>query len=170
VDRRRAVEVFARLEGCVNSRTAAIEPDAATIVIGCTIHKAEARTTAEKLYRGRVFDQALAYALAATERERIFIVSALYGLLHLDDEAGPYDLTLGDLSRFERRQWGARVRDQIVTLKTSRIVALAGKSYVEPWARVLPPDIDVEQPLARLASGPRFAALVAMRRSLNPRE
>jgi hypothetical protein len=74
-----------------------------TLIIPCGKDKASEPKPAKKLYTGRMYLHTLATVLAVAawcEQRgipvRIFILSALHGLIGLDEEIAPYDLKMGD--------------------------------------------------------------------------
>jgi hypothetical protein len=64
--------------------------------------------------------------------DAIYILSAKHGLLSLDDEVEPYDLTLNTMPLSEVKAWASHVVSQIASqadLKTDRFIFLAGERY-----------------------------------------
>jgi hypothetical protein len=80
------------------------------VVIPCSARKAEgAHLPAGARYTGSFHRYAMGTALAITEPENILIASARYGLLRLDDDTEPYDLTMDAQSVDEARLWRVRM-------------------------------------------------------------
>lgn len=83
------------------------------------------------LYTSPLFQGALRYA-KSLKPDRIFILSAKHGLLGLDTEIGPYDMTLNDMSQAQVRSWAGRVLEQLgqhVDLQNDHFVLFAGEKY-----------------------------------------
>jgi len=98
------------------------------VIISCGAKKLDRPARARDLYVGPYFKAALAYALTLTPPENIFILSAKYGLVGLDDRLKPYDLRMG--------QPGS-VKIKTIIRQAERlgvagryVVALGGRSYV----------------------------------------
>jgi len=63
------------------------------------------------------------------EHDHIFILSAKYHLLDLDEEIDPYDETLNKMPALKLKCWAARVVHQLserANLKQDQFVLLAG--------------------------------------------
>lgn len=102
-------------------------------LISCTKSKNEGACAAKDLYSAS-YRYNLAYKYAGLIADRIFILSAKYGLLKEDELIGPYDETLNDKSVGERRQWAETVVNQlsqVADLKNDRFILLAGQTYLE---------------------------------------
>lgn len=67
-------------------------------IIACGAEKATEATEAHALYTGSMFRMNLAAALAlvAGDLGRVFILSALHGLIAADTIVAPYDVKMGD--------------------------------------------------------------------------
>lgn len=80
-------------------------------LIACSKGKRAQAGRPEAVYTGSLLQAQLAYArrVMSFPDERIFILSAKYGLLPLAQEIEPYDLTLAQLTADERHEWGFRV-------------------------------------------------------------
>ena len=65
------------------------------VVIPCGARKLDRRAQAQHMYVGSYAQMCQRYARTLTTPDRIFILSAKYGLLRLTDEIEPYSLTLG---------------------------------------------------------------------------
>ena len=92
------------------------------IVIPCGAEKATEATAARDLYTGSMFRLALAAATAEADAVNgtVLILSALHGLVGLDDTVAPYDVRMGDAGSVEAKtiarqaegrgiSWGADV-------------------------------------------------------------
>lgn len=78
------------------------------MVIPCGGAKLDHAAPASELYIGSAFREALAAALHQVDgdRSRVFILSALHGLVSLDTELEPYDVKMGDAAAIDRRAGG----------------------------------------------------------------
>ncbi|RWN37530.1 DUF6884 domain-containing protein [Mesorhizobium sp.] len=101
------------------------------VLISCGKTKHHSRSRASNLYRGDLFKKSLAYA-RSLEPDAIYILSAKHGLVGLDDELDPYELTLTKMGIKERRAWAKGVCEQLsehVDLTRDRLIFLAGDVY-----------------------------------------
>lgn len=102
-------------------------------LIACSKGKQTQAGRPEVLYTGRLLQAQLAYArrVMAFPDERIFILSAKYGLLPLSEEIEPYDLTLAQLSVSERNLWAFQVVNDLLDRVPGVYGAfvMAGKLY-----------------------------------------
>ena len=73
------------------------------VLIGCGKEKAAEPCAAAELYTGPLFRDRLAYARAAGAPT--WIVSALYGLVDLQQLVRPYDRNITDMSPVDRAAW-----------------------------------------------------------------
>jgi hypothetical protein len=73
-------------------------PSACTVVVPCGAEKLEGTHAARDLYTSSHFRATLTAAerMAEAEGGRVFILSALYGLLELDERVGSYNVKLGE--------------------------------------------------------------------------
>ncbi|WP_365959388.1 DUF6884 domain-containing protein [Mesorhizobium sp.] len=75
-------------------------------------------------YQGDLFKKSLAYA-RSLKPDAIYILSAKHGLVGLDDELDPYELTLAKMGVKERRAWAKGVCEQLsehVDLTRDRLI------------------------------------------------
>jgi len=110
-------------------------------LVGCGRSKAETvgPVPAGSLYTGGLFKKSLLFARQRCQR--VYIVSAEYGLLELDDPVETYDTALGDLCRGERHAWAIRavrkLRDKMGDRPDRngppafQVVILAGAEYAD---------------------------------------
>ena len=89
-----------------------VKPDPITFVlISCSKSKLPTKAPARELYKGDLFQKAVAWA--ERHQHPWFIVSALYGLVTPDQELNPYDFTLKQLRSREREAWGQRAISEL---------------------------------------------------------
>lgn len=138
------------------------------VLISCVSRKGTERARAKDLYLGQLFENSLAYA-KALEPDKIFILSALYHLVDLEQEIEPYDVTLSYvppkkkinkpnlkvLSKQEAKLWGQKVLDELskeADLKNDEFIILAGQSYIKPIKNGL---TNIKEPLHGEKQGKR---------------
>lgn len=107
-------------------------------LISCTKSKQNRTCKAEEMYMPSTkFRASLAYAenRVNSRTEQIFILSAKYGLLELDEIIETYDETLFGKPQAECDGWGSQVVKGLSSrfnLAETNFVILAGSSYVNP--------------------------------------
>lgn len=97
------------------------------VLISCVSQKRSEPSRAADLYTSPLFKKALAYA-RMLRADGIYILSAKYGLVALDQEVAPYDLTLNTMKTGDVRAWAKRVLEQlaeVASLPEDRFVFLA---------------------------------------------
>lgn len=105
-------------------------------LIGCVKLKLTKSTFAEKIYVSTLFKYSLEYAKQRSDR--IFILSAKYGLLGLDTIIEPYNETLNGKSDKEIKEWSKKVFKSILDLniENNEFLYLCGdnyKKYLQVW-------------------------------------
>jgi len=88
---------------------------------------------AEELYISDLFKSNLAYA-KSLKPDAIFILSAKYGLVALDQKLAPYEKTLNSMPVGERKAWARDVLVQLsnhANLQSDMFIFLAGVRYRE---------------------------------------
>ena len=106
---------------------------ATVVCISCVKSKRAHRSRAEDLYTSPLFRMLLAYA-KFLDPHRILVLSAKHGVLELDDEVDPYEMTLNRMGNADRLAWADRVLGQLrqrVDLDRDEFVFLAGQRYRE---------------------------------------
>lgn len=97
-----------------------------TYIVACGKEKAQFRMQAKDMYIGSYFKSCLKYALEFGDK--VFILSAKYGLLELDDFINPYDLLMGD----DGSVTIDIVKEQAINLEISgNVIVLGGKKYLD---------------------------------------
>ncbi len=130
------------------------------VLISCVSKKQPVRCRAREMYISPLFTKYLDYARNLAP-EAIFILSAKYGLIGLDDVIEPYDLTLNVMPAPEIKQWANAVLHQLAgtaDLLNDCFVLLAGvkyRKYLVPHLR------HVEVPFKGLAIGRQLHELNA---------
>ncbi len=101
------------------------------VLISCVSQKLDYTSKAKDLYISTLFKKNIAYA-AKLQPDKIYILSAKYGLLALDDEIEPYDLTLNTMRIKEKKEWADNVLEQIKKVEDisdTKFIFLAGANY-----------------------------------------
>ena len=101
------------------------------VFISCVSKKRTQKSRARDLYISPLFKKNLQYALKLRP-DKIFVLSAKYGLVGLDEEIEPYNLTLNTMSAAEIKRWAAGVLRQLAgqaNLQNDHFIFLAGAKY-----------------------------------------
>jgi cytoplasmic iron level regulating protein YaaA (DUF328/UPF0246 family) len=101
------------------------------VLISCVAKKKDSRSPAKDMYVSPLFKGAYQYA-RKLGADRIFILSAKYGLLEENDMIEPYNETLNDKPVSEVKEWAARVLAALskkTNLQTDEFIFLAGERY-----------------------------------------
>jgi len=128
------------------------------VLISCASKKRPYRCRAEELYTSPLFTKSIQYA-RKLKPDRIFILSAKYGLLDLNAVIEPYDLTLSGMPVADVKAWADRVYLQLaeqVDIEHSHFIFLAGARYRK---YLMPLLASCEVPMARLSIGKQLQFL-----------
>ena len=120
------------------------------VLIACSNKKSKTKTQARYLYRGTEFMYSLSYTEEKIKPEKIFILSAKYGLLDLDDEIEHYNYTLKQKSQEIKKEWAKSVFEKLKNkcdVGKDTFIILAGKDY---YLELLPYLKKTEIPMAKL--------------------
>jgi len=101
------------------------------VLISCVSKKLNTKERARDIYISPLFKYALKYSQSLNP-EKIFILSAKYGLLNLNDEIEPYEKTLNSMKMQEMKEWAERVLNklkQVSDLEKDEFIFLAGEKY-----------------------------------------
>jgi hypothetical protein len=101
------------------------------VLITCVKKKRDRKCKAEDLYISPFFKKNIAYAKSLNP-DKIFILSAKYGLLPLDKEIDTYDLTLNSFKKEELKRWADDTLQQLrleTNLDKDKFIFLAGDKY-----------------------------------------
>jgi len=101
------------------------------ILISCVSKKVHHKSKAQDLYVSPLFQKNLQYA-ESLNPDKIFILSAKYGLLKLNEEIEPYDKTLNKMCSNEIKVWANSVLNQLkksTDIENDEFILLAGKNY-----------------------------------------
>jgi hypothetical protein len=103
------------------------------VLISCGKKKLSHKAKAMDLYISNLFKLSLKYAFSLNPAH-IFILSAKYGLLDLEEEIEPYELTLKKMSDQEINLWTERVLLKLkdkVDFRKDEVIFLTGKDYLK---------------------------------------
>lgn len=104
------------------------------VFVGCGVTKMKKPSKTKYMYVGNYVQTCLAYAQTFTTQENIFILSANYGVLGLEDKIEPYNKTLNKMTKEEKEQWKNKVITQCNNLnidKDTEVIFICGKNYYE---------------------------------------
>jgi len=98
-------------------------------LIGCVKKKKKGLYKVRDLYISDLFKKSLKFALK--EYNKVYVLSAKYGLLGLDTEIEDYETTLNNMRKAERKLWYEMVIKQIKETvdEEDELYILAGKKY-----------------------------------------
>jgi cytoplasmic iron level regulating protein YaaA (DUF328/UPF0246 family) len=128
------------------------------VLISCVKTKLDHPAKAENLYISDLFVKNLAYA-KKLKPDYIFILSAKYGLVKLNDRIAPYEKTLNQMPVHERRAWASGVVSELrkyADLEQDEFIILAGEKYRE---FILPYMRNYKIPFEGLSFGNQLKAL-----------
>lgn len=101
------------------------------VLISCVSKKQDYNTKAREMYISPLFKKAFAYACSLNP-DKVFILSAKYGLIDMDQEIEPYELTLNKMNKDEIKKWAEEVLvklKQETNLQNDEFIFLAGEKY-----------------------------------------
>lgn len=132
------------------------------VLIGCGAGKSTHPIVAAELYTSNYFRAKREWAMATGMPWAV--LSAHHGLLRPETVTAPYDKSVAHFSRWERREWAARVSLQLFDWQCYiRVVAIiAGEAYMDPLAAALRAlGVEVVNPCKGLGIGRQIAWLQA---------
>lgn len=101
------------------------------VLISCVSKKLRHKSKAKDLYVSPLFRKNLQYAKSLNP-DKIFILSAKYGLLKLDAKIKPYNKTLNKMGINNIKEWANLVLNQLrklTDLEKDNFTFLAGENY-----------------------------------------
>lgn len=88
-------------------------PDKVIVFLSCVKSKKDYECEAQELYSAStLFNKAIKYA-KTLNADKIYILSAKYGLVELNDVIAPYDKTLLKMKVAEKKEWATMVKNQL---------------------------------------------------------
>ncbi len=128
------------------------------VLISCVSKKLEQSAPAKDLYISTLFRFCYEYAQSLCP-DKVFILSAKYGLVPTDKVIAPYNLTLNTMRSNGIREWSKGViqdMKQCTDIENDEFIFLAGEKY----RKYLLPEIKVyEIPMQGLKIGEQLAWL-----------
>ncbi len=128
------------------------------VLISCVSKKLPYKAKAKELYISILFKYNLKYAKSLNP-DKIFVLSAKYGLVDLEREIEPYDKTLSKMSSKEIKKWADCVVGQIkreADPEEDEFIFLAGEKYRK---YLLPHILNYQIPLEGLKIGEQLQYL-----------
>jgi hypothetical protein len=101
------------------------------VLVSCVKSKLPYRAKAKDLYTSTLFRSNLEYA-HRLQPDAIYILSAKYGLVELEEELDTYNLTLNGMGEAQKKAWAERVLvslRQKADLDNDHFIILAGMNY-----------------------------------------
>lgn len=99
------------------------------ILVGCGSRKQPGRHRADELYTSTSFRTRLLYARTATTRDKVYILSALHGIIRCDKMINKYDVTLGKNSLITVQMLRAQA-EELGIINEPVVYVIAKISYV----------------------------------------
>jgi hypothetical protein len=132
------------------------------VLLSCTKSKLDKPAPAKDMYSpSPMFQKTKAYG-ETLKPDKTFILSAKYGLLPMDKQIEPYDLTLKTMKKDEKDKWGELVKSQMSKLgvnpQSDKFVFLTGSEYMKPLANFIS-DENIEKPMEGKRMGERLSWL-----------
>lgn len=128
------------------------------VLISCVKSKLNVPAKAKNLYTSDLFRSSLQYAYYL-KADNIYILSAKYGLVELDQVIIPYEMTLNNMGEPQKRAWAADVINSLrqkKDLNKDLFIILAGENYRK---YLLPAIKHFEVPLEGLSFGQQLHEL-----------
>ncbi|MHC1740628.1 MAG: DUF6884 domain-containing protein [Anaerolineaceae bacterium] len=128
------------------------------VLISCVKSKRKVPDIAQNLYISPLFCLNLKYANQLYP-DKIFILSAKYGLVDLNQVISPYDKTLNKMSESERKGWAQGILNSLgerTDLESDAFIILAGINYRK---YIIPKLNHYEIPLEGLSFGKQLQEL-----------
>ena len=101
------------------------------VLISCVSKKAEKKCSARDLYVSSLFRYCLAYA-RLLNADKIFVLSAKYGLVGLNEVIEPYNESLNLMNDAKKKEWADGVFDKLkneIDVDEDEVIFLAGENY-----------------------------------------
>jgi hypothetical protein len=128
------------------------------VLISCVKSKLNVPAKAKDLYISPLFEYFLQYA-RQLKPDAVYILSAKYGLLELEQIVAPYEMTLNKMGEPEKKAWARRVLESLkqkTDLKSDQFIFLAGVNYRK---YLIPEILHYEVPLEGLGLGKQLQEL-----------
>jgi hypothetical protein len=117
------------------------------VLLMCGKNKLPYKALTKDIYTSSRFQKSIEYAKTITDYSSVYVLSAKYSLLKLDDEIAPYDLSIYEMSLQDKKEWAEKVITLLETVsdtKRDKYIFLTDDFYSE---YLLPFLTDIELPL-----------------------
>ena len=120
------------------------------VLLSCTKAKLDKPAPAQELYSpSPMFQKTKAYG-ESLKPDKTFILSAKHHLTPMDKQLEPYDLTLKNMKKDEKEQWGetviSQMNDRGIKPESDTFIFLAGSEYIKPLKDHIPEE-NIENPM-----------------------
>lgn len=137
------------------------------VVIPCGVSKADRPAPAMNFYTGALFRGALAYARSVCSTDRIYVLSARYGLVPIDRVLNPYDRKLTGVAEDDVRRVSFQAQD--LEILDEPVLSLCSGPYRGLLRQVFEKVVDPFEGQRDMRVGKRLQAMKCNRGRL-PRE
>jgi len=132
------------------------------VLLSCTKAKLDKPAPAQELYSpSPMFQKTKAYG-ESLKPDKTFILSAKHHLTPMDKQLEPYDLTLKNMKKDEKEQWGetviSQMKDRGIKPESDTFIFLAGSEYIKPLKDHIPEE-NIENPMQGKRMGERLSWL-----------
>jgi hypothetical protein len=132
------------------------------VLLSCTKAKLDKPSPAQELYSpSPMFQKTKAYG-ETLKPDKTFILSAKHHLVPMEKELEPYDLTLKNMKKDEKEQWGetviSQMNDRGIKPESDTFIFLAGSEYIKPLKDHIPEE-NIENPMQGKRMGERLSWL-----------
>ena len=132
------------------------------VLLSCTKAKLDKPSPAQELYSpSPMFQKTKAYG-ESLKPDKTFILSAKHHLTPMDKQLEPYDLTLKNMKKDEKEQWGetviSQMNDRGIKPESDTFIFLAGSEYIKPLKDHIPEE-NIENPMQGKRMGERLSWL-----------
>ena len=129
------------------------------VFLSCTKSKLDKPSQAQDLYSASpMFRKTLEYG-KSLRPDKMYILSAKHNLTPLTKMLEPYDLTLKEMGKSEKEEWGEKTLEQIksegINPERDTFIFLAGTEYIKPLAKYIPEE-NIEEPMKGRRFGERL--------------
>ncbi len=140
------------------------------VLLSCTKAKLDKLSPAQELYSpSPMFQKTKAYG-ETLKPDKTFILSAKHHLVPMEKELEPYDLTLKNMKKDEKEQWGktviSQMNDRGIKPESDTFIFLAGSEYIKPLKDHIPEE-NIENPMQGKRMGERLSWLNKQVENLN---
>ena len=97
------------------------------LIISCGKKKCITKSKAKDMYIGSHFKRCLSFALSKVKEDKVFILSAKYGLLRLNDLISSYELKMGQSGSVDENTIIKQA--ELFNIRDEQIISTAGSEY-----------------------------------------